>query len=76
MKQIIIVSRYPFSPHVHVEGIGYHNKHEAITMMKVFAERAKSIDSINIRYGLGETVGVKKVYEIAELNIPNDFLKD
>ena len=76
MKNIAIVSRYPNSPQYHIEGYGYRSKSEAIKHQKLFAERAKAINSVNKRMGFDEIISADKLYEIAEINIPDNFFKD
>ena len=71
-----IVSRYPNSPHYHIEGRGYRNKSEANKHQKLFVERAKAIDSVNRSMGFDGIIAVDKLYEIAEINIPDNFFKD
>ena len=76
MKQIVIVSRYPYSPHCHIEGREYINKQEAEKMIKVFKARATALNQIQKQFGFGDTVETEKHYSLAELSIPDNFFKD
>ena len=76
MKDICVVSRYPNFSGYHIEGRGYKSKSDAYKHQKLFAERVKALDSVNLRLGFDPITETKKLYEIAEIIIPDDFFKD
>jgi len=76
MKHIVVISRYPHSPHFTVEGVGYRTTAQAEKYIKLFEARAKAIDDVQERFGFDRSVASDKLYAVAEVIIPNAFFND